>query len=95
MIRGRVSAADRICLVMNMFGRMVWLDDESFDRSSVEMENARLPVVDPDDGVMVMGSPGKVVRELRPEEIIFFNQVAQDYSDRYKHYKRELQPDHS
>jgi len=56
--------------------------------NSLITENKVIP-----DGVMVMGSPGKVVRELRPEEIIFFNQVAQDYSDRYKHYKRELQPD--
>ena len=33
------------------------------------------------DGVMVMGSPGKVVRELRPEEIAFFNSVADNYAE--------------
>lgn len=45
------------------------------------------------DGSMVMGSPGRVVRELRPEEITFFNEFAQNYSDRFKQYKRELKPD--
>jgi carbonic anhydrase/acetyltransferase-like protein (isoleucine patch superfamily) len=45
------------------------------------------------DGVMVMGSPGKVVRELRPEEIKFFNSVADNYADRAKHYQREFKVD--
>jgi carbonic anhydrase/acetyltransferase-like protein (isoleucine patch superfamily) len=42
------------------------------------------------DGVMVMGSPGKVVRELRPEEINFLMQTANDYAARAKMYSREL-----
>ena len=45
------------------------------------------------DGVMVMGSPGKVVRELRPEEIAFFNSVADNYAERAKRYKVELKID--
>ncbi len=45
------------------------------------------------DGVMVMGSPGKVVRDLRPEEILFFNSVAVNYAERAKHYRRELKVD--
>jgi carbonic anhydrase/acetyltransferase-like protein (isoleucine patch superfamily) len=45
------------------------------------------------DGVMVMGSPGKVVRELRPEEITFFNSVADNYAERAKRYKLELKMD--
>lgn len=45
------------------------------------------------DGVMVMGSPGKVVRELRPEEITFFNSVADYYSERAKRYMVELKID--
>ena len=45
------------------------------------------------DGVMVMGSPGKVVRELRPDEIKFFNSVADNYAARAKHYKVELKID--
>ena len=45
------------------------------------------------DGSMVMGSPGKVVRELRPEEITFFNSVAVNYAERAKRYKLELKID--
>ncbi len=45
------------------------------------------------DGVMVMGSPGKVVRELRPEEITFFNAVADYYAERAKRYMAELKID--
>jgi carbonic anhydrase/acetyltransferase-like protein (isoleucine patch superfamily) len=45
------------------------------------------------DGVMVMGSPGKVVRELRPDEITFFNSVADYYAARAKRYQQELKID--
>ena len=45
------------------------------------------------EGSMVMGSPGKVVRELRPEEIAFFNSVADNYAARAKRYKLELKID--
>ncbi len=45
------------------------------------------------DGVMVMGSPGKVVRDLRPEEITYFNSIAVNYSARAKRYKVELKID--
>ncbi len=47
------------------------------------------------DGVMVMGSPGKVVRELRPEEIKFFNEVADNYSDRAKYYRQAFKIDNT
>ncbi len=45
------------------------------------------------DGVMVMGSPGKVVRELRPDEIAFFNSVADNYSERARYYRTALKID--
>jgi carbonic anhydrase/acetyltransferase-like protein (isoleucine patch superfamily) len=45
------------------------------------------------DGVMVMGSPGKVVRDLRPDEIAFFNGVAGNYAARAKRYMQELKVD--
>lgn len=45
------------------------------------------------DGVMVMGSPGKVVRELSPEEIKLFNSTAHNYAARAKDYRRELKID--
>ncbi len=47
------------------------------------------------DGVMVMGSPGKIMRELRPDEIAFFNSVADMYSERAKRYKIELKVDNT
>jgi carbonic anhydrase/acetyltransferase-like protein (isoleucine patch superfamily) len=47
------------------------------------------------DGSMVMGSPGRVVRELRPDEIEFFNSVAPFYWERARRYKTELTPDSS
>src|SRR5262245_3702177 len=56
--------------------------------NSLITENKVIP-----DGVMVMGSPGRVVRELRPDEIKFFNSVADNYADRAKHYKVELKVD--
>ncbi len=56
--------------------------------NSLITENKVIP-----DGVMVMGSPGKVMRDLRPEEIKFFNSVADNYSERAKRYKVELKID--
>ena len=47
------------------------------------------------DGSMVMGSPGKVVRELRPEEIERINRIAKNYAARAKRYKLELKVDNS
>lgn len=42
------------------------------------------------DGVMLMGSPAKVVRELRPEEKERILRTARGYADRGAHYRREL-----
>ena len=39
------------------------------------------------DGVLVIGSPGKVVRELRQEEKDFLLKIAQGYVDRSRLYK--------
>src|SRR5687768_4863508 len=47
------------------------------------------------DGSMVMGSPGKVVRELRPEEIERINRIAVNYAARAKRYRTELKVDQS
>jgi len=54
MVRGGVPAANRIRLVMNVFGRMLRMDDEPFDIGPTEMKNARLPMIDPDDDVAMM-----------------------------------------
>ena len=47
------------------------------------------------DGSMVMGSPGKVVRQLRPEEIERIERIAHNYAARAKRYKLELKVDPS
>ena len=47
------------------------------------------------DNSMVMGSPGKVVRELKPEEIERINRIAKNYAARAKRYKLELKVDNS
>lgn len=45
------------------------------------------------DGSMVMGSPGKVVRALRPEEISKINSIADHYVQRHRLYNRDFKPD--
>jgi carbonic anhydrase/acetyltransferase-like protein (isoleucine patch superfamily) len=42
------------------------------------------------DGVLVLGSPGKVVRELSPDERENLVKIAQGYIDRSRWYRREL-----
>ncbi len=44
------------------------------------------------DGVLVIGSPGKVVRDLRQEEKDFLLKVAQGYIDRARLYRETLKP---
>lgn len=45
------------------------------------------------DGSLVLGSPGKVVRQLSPEEIEKINATAGNYADRYRRYRTGLKPD--
>lgn len=45
------------------------------------------------DGSLVMGSPGRVVRQLTPEEIERIGKIADHYVQRFKLYRRELRPD--
>ncbi len=47
------------------------------------------------EGSMVLGSPGRIVRQLTPEEIAGVNRIAASYSARYKRYRQELRPDES
>jgi len=42
------------------------------------------------DGVLVLGSPGKVVRDLKEEEKAFLLKVAQGYIDRSRLYSETL-----
>jgi carbonic anhydrase/acetyltransferase-like protein (isoleucine patch superfamily) len=42
------------------------------------------------DGVLVLGSPGKIVRELKQEERDYLLKVASGYVDRSRFYKTNL-----
>lgn len=44
------------------------------------------------DGVLIIGSPGKVVRELKPEEIAAIREIALRYAERGQRYRREMAP---
>jgi carbonic anhydrase/acetyltransferase-like protein (isoleucine patch superfamily) len=44
------------------------------------------------DGVLVLGSPGKIIRELKPEEIEALLENAETYVQRSKRYKEQLRP---
>jgi carbonic anhydrase/acetyltransferase-like protein (isoleucine patch superfamily) len=47
------------------------------------------------DGSLVIGSPGKVVRQLSAEEIRNINSFADHYVQRFRLFQRELRPDES
>jgi carbonic anhydrase/acetyltransferase-like protein (isoleucine patch superfamily) len=42
------------------------------------------------DGVLILGQPGKVIRELRPEEIESLGRSAESYVQKGRRYRREL-----
>jgi len=44
------------------------------------------------DGVLVLGQPGKIVRELRPEELEMLRQSAESYVQKGRRYRREFSP---
>jgi carbonic anhydrase/acetyltransferase-like protein (isoleucine patch superfamily) len=44
------------------------------------------------EGVLVLGSPGKVVRDLKQEEKDYLLKVARGYVERSKYYKDNLKP---
>ena len=44
------------------------------------------------EGVLVLGSPGKIVRELSQQEKDYLLTIAQGYIDRSRFYKENLKP---
>ena len=54
MICRRMPAPDTIGLVMDVFRRMIRMHDKALNVRRTEMENARFPVIDPDDSMIVM-----------------------------------------
>lgn len=49
-----VPAPDRICLVMDVSGRIVRVQDECFDLGRTEMKHTGFTVIDPDQGMIVV-----------------------------------------
>lgn len=47
------------------------------------------------DGSLVLGAPGKVVRQLTPEQIKGINRIADHYVQNFKRFRSELKPDPS
>jgi len=45
------------------------------------------------EGSLVLGSPGKVVRQLSPEEIARINATADHYVQNFKRYQRDFRSD--
>ena len=45
------------------------------------------------DGSLVIGSPGKVVRQLSPEEIKRINSASEHYVAKFKRYRDTFKPD--
>ena len=45
------------------------------------------------DGKLILGSPGKVVRDLTPQEIERIGRTALNYQQRAKRYRAGLKPD--
>jgi carbonic anhydrase/acetyltransferase-like protein (isoleucine patch superfamily) len=44
------------------------------------------------DGVLILGQPGKVIRELRPEELEMLRQSAESYVKKGRRYRSEFAP---
>jgi carbonic anhydrase/acetyltransferase-like protein (isoleucine patch superfamily) len=45
------------------------------------------------DNSLVMGAPGKVVREVTPEHLARMRESAEQYVDNWQRYRRELRAD--
>ena len=44
------------------------------------------------DGVLILGSPARVVRELKADEIALISQAASSYQQKSRHYREQLEP---
>ncbi|MEK9722215.1 MAG: gamma carbonic anhydrase family protein [Rhodospirillaceae bacterium] len=44
------------------------------------------------DGSVIMGAPGRVIRQVGDKEMAMMDHACQHYIDRYKRYKTEMKP---
>jgi carbonic anhydrase/acetyltransferase-like protein (isoleucine patch superfamily) len=74
-------------------GAMV-LDRSRIGRNCVIAAGALVP---PDkeipDGSVVMGAPGKIVREVSTRDLAMITRAAESYRRRAEQYRNELKPD--
>jgi carbonic anhydrase/acetyltransferase-like protein (isoleucine patch superfamily) len=42
--------------------------------------------------VLILGAPGRIVRELRPDEVAWVEGIAEGYVQRARRFRRELAP---
>jgi hypothetical protein len=55
-----MTVSDGVRLMMDVFRRMIWMQDETFDVGWAKMENTGFSVIDPDDSMIV------IVHEIDP-----------------------------
>jgi hypothetical protein len=60
LIFGDMPATQRVCLVMDMVGRIVGAENQPIDLRRIEMEDSRLMMIDPDNG-MIMARHGRLL----------------------------------
>jgi carbonic anhydrase/acetyltransferase-like protein (isoleucine patch superfamily) len=76
--------------------KSVILNDAVIGRNCVLGANTLIPEGKQiPDGSLVLGSPGKVVRQLTEDEIREFSSTAASYVKAWQRYKSELKPDSS
>ena len=44
------------------------------------------------DNSLVMGAPGKVVRQVSDEQLEMLKRIPESYAQRWRRYKQELEP---
>jgi hypothetical protein len=78
VILGRVSAADRIYLMVDVPGRVIGMKDEPFHVSRCDMKDPGFTVVDPDDGVIMMRVHVQTSERLRRANLLVFYRAIID-----------------
>ena len=74
--------------------KAVILNDAVIGRNCLIGANALIPEgKEIPDGSLVLGSPGKVVRQLTEDEIRLYSGYAAYYVREWRRYKAELKPD--
>ena len=76
------------CLLIIVLFGAARMQAQASQRPDLIAEGKQIP-----DGCLVLGSPGKVVRQLTEDEIRRFSGIAGNYVKRWQRYKTDLKPD--